>query len=386
MTTRERRRRRLRRMRYLAPMLTVACLALAGPAFADTYCVHQAGSCPAGSTDSGADLQSALDAAAATSTPDTIDLGAGTYTKSGGFTYNSANAVDLIGAGRTQTTIRGQDGHKAGITFGPTASPSSSISQLAAQAAGQQGAVGISMTDGTVHDVDVTSDPAISFGGSGVALDAATLRNSRVEITSDNPANVYGVNVGSGPSEIDDSTISSPYQGVNSNGALTIHRARVSGYYGVLEQGAALTMDNSLVISTPLGQNTAPFGLIVGTTYGPQASANVQNTTIVNPGSGGYGVSAGASGPSTGSEIDLTNSIVWGFGTTYVTHADQGASYAVVIPAHDDVNGNNNGISGSDMHSVDPGFVDASHGDYHLRFNSPLIDSTSFTQSNESST
>ncbi len=377
----------------MRPLLVIAlvggCLAVVAPAFAGTYCVHQSGSCPAGSTDSGADLQSALDSAAGTSAPDTIDIGPGSYTRSGGFTYDSANAVDVIGAGRTQTTIRGQDANKAAIKFGPTASPSSSISQLAVQAAGQQGAIGILMTGGTVREVDVTSDPAIAFGGTGVGLNAATLRNSHVEMTSDDPGYVNGVNVGaSGSSEIDDSTISSPYQGVTSNGALTIHRARISGFYGVGEEGAALTIDDSLVITTPLGPNPTPFGLLVGTTYGPQASANVQNTTIVNAASGGYGIDADTEGPNSGTEIDLNNSIVWGFGTTYIARhqQDQGTSYATVIPAHDDVNGDTNGISGSDMRSVDPDFVDAAHGDYHLRFDSPLIDVSSFTFPTESST
>ena len=96
----------------LASALTVACLALAAPAFADTYCVHQSGSCPGGSIDSGADLQGALDGAAATSAADTIDIGPGTYTKVGGYTHDSAHAVDVIGAGRMQTTIIGDSGNK----------------------------------------------------------------------------------------------------------------------------------------------------------------------------------------------------------------------------------------------------------------------------------
>src|SRR6476469_3237265 len=117
MTTRQDREWKVARMRYLlASSLTAACLAIAGPAVADTYCVHQPGSsCPGGSVDSGADLQGALTAAAGTAAADTIDIGSGTYTRAGGFTYDSANAVDVIGAGRTLTTITGDSAYKAAI-------------------------------------------------------------------------------------------------------------------------------------------------------------------------------------------------------------------------------------------------------------------------------
>src|SRR5437763_3097390 len=109
--------------RSLTIGLAACALAGAAPAAASaaTYCVHQpADPCAPGATDEGADLQAALDLAEANSNADTIQIGPGTFapTINQGFTYLSSNPVDIVGAGRGQTTITDRGHATQTLTLG----------------------------------------------------------------------------------------------------------------------------------------------------------------------------------------------------------------------------------------------------------------------------
>src|SRR3954451_25197371 len=82
-------------------MLAIA----AGSARADTYCVNTPG-CDV-PHDKGADLQQALDAAAARPGPDTVKIGNGTVTSSTGFTYDDPDPVHIDGSGGRSTGVAG---------------------------------------------------------------------------------------------------------------------------------------------------------------------------------------------------------------------------------------------------------------------------------------
>src|SRR4051794_12866144 len=89
--------------------LAVTGLAGAGTASADTYCVAK----PSCAGTAQPDVQAALTAAAVTPVPDRIEVGPGSFSTTDGFVYLGAgadNTVELVGAGRYQTELRGGTG------------------------------------------------------------------------------------------------------------------------------------------------------------------------------------------------------------------------------------------------------------------------------------
>src|SRR5215213_8077187 len=137
----------------------VAAAAIAAPAGAETYCVHQSGSCAAGTLDRGGDLEKALQDATASDVADDVAIGPGTYV--GPFDYLGTSPLRIIGAGADQTTLTAAPSASDGtVLYSKGAdvshlhvrlSPSSSWSGVAAE------------TGGLVHDITVDGDA----GGKG---------------------------------------------------------------------------------------------------------------------------------------------------------------------------------------------------------------------------
>src|SRR4051812_10430337 len=97
------------RTRALAAALVAAAvtaLGSAGSASAVTYCVAK----PACSGTVSPDVQFALTTAAITPVPDRIEVGPGAFYAASGFIYTpvgTMNSLELVGAGRDQTELRG---------------------------------------------------------------------------------------------------------------------------------------------------------------------------------------------------------------------------------------------------------------------------------------
>ena len=159
--------------RFTLPLsIAVLVFALTGVARADTYCVNASGC--TGVHDKGGDLQAALTAAEGSAGPDTVKIGA-SPDPSAGFTYNSADAVHIVGtggraAGRAGPTLTDSasspSGHVQLKVLGSTASTISGIAVVVASGSGNTGIE----TTGTIDDVLVASDDPPGTGATGVRL------------------------------------------------------------------------------------------------------------------------------------------------------------------------------------------------------------------------
>ncbi len=164
----------------------------------------------------------------------------------------------------------------------------------------------------------------------------------------------------------------------SSSGTLTASNLRVSstGFGLVAEFNAAVTVNEGL-FTMPTG---TPGGNIALVSQGG-ATLNARSLTIIGTGTGAIGIDVlGSAG--TQSHATVADSIFSGF-TTDVRREVNGAvtASADLTLDHDIVNlGVDSGVPGIQPSAVtnvnlSPLFVDASHGDYRPKFNSPAVDS-----------
>ncbi len=362
---------RLRRFalgRRLALAVTTLGLAAgvgAPAAFASaptTYCVHYSGySCPSGATDEGADLQSALNAAsgqpASSGSPNVIDIGPGSYgSGTGEFSYASANPLRIVGAGADTTTLTGT-GPTDVLSLGNTDTAETvSVSDLAISVQTQNG-TGLALTGGSADHITVASQQT---GVVGVALDGATLSSS---VISDANAET-AVETQGQPSALGDDTLQADSYGVLAEAQTTIHRITAEGAdYGVFASSAPVSIDDSLVKSACALASD-------------DGGINALNDTLVGTTGAHVGVISYAA-TSSASYIQVQNSIIYAFPYSFET-AGQSGGLAEINASTDNYDGLSYGSDITQSQSIgsDPGFVDALDGDYHLAFNSSLIDAS----------
>jgi PKD repeat protein len=371
-------RRGVRSVLPLAVLILTALAAATATASADVYCVHANASqpCAAGSHDEGSDLQAAFNAAQASASAGTVRIGAGTYQAptQGGFSYNGAPAIDVIGAGKGSTVLTGVSHDFARVlTIGTAAG--STVSDLSLRLPAFTYTRGLEMHGGTAHDIEVTNDPG-AVEATGVSLlGGATLHDSAVHLTGAQSDFNIGVASDAGPNTISDVTVVSPTYGLLASGpTTTVRRGRfTAGSAAVLAQGGTLNVDDSLLVAT----GTSPSALAAYDGSAAGSNVNGTNLTLVNTGdqAGAAGVLANGQQPGYTAEIDLYNSIVHGFPTALKT-ANQG----IVTTSADDLQGTSSTVDGGHIYgsttnvALAPGFVDEAGGDYHLRHDSPLID------------
>lgn len=363
-----------------------AALSGAAPAHAAstaaTYCVHQAGhACPAGSIDEGSDLQGALTAAAGhkttTADPNVVDIGPGTYTSSGpAFTYSSAAPLRVVGSGTGSTTLAGPSG---GIRLESTTDAQTvSIANLTVAVSGAN-QTGLAIVRGRADHVSVVDDGPVQ--ATGVELQAATLASSTVTATGNASDGVEVISPVDGigaatTSELDDDTVDAANNGVKTFAAVTVHRTRLSAAYGVSSDSGAAYVDDSLIRATGAGLVSADDA-VVGPGSPAEGSINALNDTLVAASGAPVGVIAQGDG-SQGSDIQILNSIIHGFTHAFVTTAQSG-DQATIETGTDNYDGDTIGVTAAASIGGDPGFVNAAAGDYHLRWNSPLIDRSTTT-------
>ena len=352
--------------------LALAILATAGgavaapPAWADaplTLCVHQSSACPAGATDEGSDLQSALDAAAAhpaaADSPNVIDIGPGTYiAPPHGFLYGSDNALRVDGAGDGTTLTTGPNTYSV-LSLG-NAGRTISVSGLNIVVTSTSG-TGLTLTGGTADHVAITTTQPQDIGA---VIGDSTLSSSSVNGTSDATTGVSATRA-----ELEDDTIKSGAYGIRAIGFTTIHRTSVDAQWGVSDVTGAVYIDDSLV-------KAALVGLSAQDSLG-EGSINALNDTLI--GSAGIGVQA-SSTSTDGAEVQILNSIVSGFPVSFSTQSQRGGP-ATIIASTDDYDGTiqDSGVVSSGLVSTTPGFVNPAAGDYHLAPDSPLVDASATT-------
>jgi hypothetical protein len=365
--------------------LVGAALAVAAEsAAADTYCVAPESSCPAANTYPS--LNGALSKAASNPGKDTVRLGAATYSD-GPFTANSGNPVDIVGHGTGQTILTMASQTNATVlTLNDIASTLTGVGIVVPSTSGNFGLA----ISGAATNIAITGPSATNPTGVVVSGNSASFSQSSISLPSTSSNQSTGVSGNGGT--VADSTIAA-FTGITSFSASgpTVERTKIFATTGFSVAG---TIEDSVIAVKPVGA-TAPTGLRVsGNGVIPFASLTARHDTIIGDGSAGsVGGLVFSAGGISGTTADLTvnDSILRGFTTDLSRVGTPGAACPPTCAGtanlsydYDDYGGvvSDNGGPGSNTDGghnrigVDPHFVasGATPPDYHLRYDSPLID------------
>jgi PKD domain len=358
-------------------------IAFAAPAVAsaEIFCVHSPLDC-VGTTS--ANLQAALNAADANGAgTDTINLGVGLF-NDGPAVDVAGNPVDIIGTAANQTAIRSSS-NAASLVILDIEEPTSTISHLRVHHTSTSvNATGI-VLKGTATDVLVDNDNfTTQFDGVRMVGTQAILRNSVVTLLY--PANTQNravfVTAGS-TAQVRESNLQGTI-GVLADGDTTVRRSLIRATIGVLVSSGATAGVSDTLIQVP-GPYASNF---IHSALSPEGTGtSVVNATRVTAYAGdgqGYGVwVAPNGGAGNNASANLKSTVVHGFGNSiYAQETGGGDSSAVdtSYSAYDlgtasiDAGATYTHANSVDLADLDPGFVNAAHGDFRLRFDSPLID------------
>src|SRR4051812_1941081 len=221
-------------------IVTLALLAAAPSAFADTLCVNTD---PAGCdlTYGAGQLQGALNEAAAASEADTVRIGAGTYT--GAFTYNSASNSDTIEGVGQDTKVRAPQNAIA-LSLG---SAGSTVRNLTLES-GQDGSTAIAITAGTLRDAWITTSPGVINARAAQLSGSETLVDNVV--ASSNASSLGIVTQGAGSPAIEDSSVAGASVGIEARtgSSPNVRRTRIEG----ADSSAIHALSSSINVSDSL--------------------------------------------------------------------------------------------------------------------------------------
>ncbi len=363
----------------LALLLGLAGLAVPATAGAATYCVHQGGSCSAGQTDEGANLQKALDEAGSSS-GNTVLIGPGNYTHEHGFTFNHGTPgpnVTISGAGAGQTILESTNGKPApGYVLSFAASSSSTLAGMTIHVQNGDGG-GLALSTATANGIAVATDAGGAGGQSALSpSNGATVEHSSIQGETDTgccPSAVFDNTEGE-VTLLDDTLIGFYGLDIASPSAeVTARDLRAQARVGVLVTGGSATVDDILAVLSP-GSLFASFEAYQG------GVLTVRSATVIGvdaaPDSKGLMVyGAGAA-----SKLTVEDSIVRGFPLAWERLINGSGGTASLTLENDDIaaSGANNATGSPSQAAnidLDPLFVNSAAGDYHLRFGSPAIDS-----------
>jgi PKD domain len=367
--------------RALAPLvLTVAILAGAPAASAKEWCVPPATGC----TDNAGDLQTALDLARMNAGPDSIRLGATTYTPtSGGFTYSdsgsSTNSVAITGADSTATTLT-HSSLGAILTITSSGGALNSLTDMGFHIT-QSSSAGLQGGRADATRVAVAGDPAIT-NSVGLTVASGAMRSVNVSMPLGGANQGVFVSGGTSGDGVFDSTISA--DNAVSVPLSAVQRCDVTGgHFGVLTQSGRI--DDVMVHVSGTGPDRA--GLNATNNSIADGSAVARHLTILgatDAGSIGIRVYGDSSFTGHTESLEVRNTIVRGVEHSYQRAASASPAgtanltmhYSDYDPATRDDSGLGAGPSPSDPTNLntDPLFVDPAHGDFRLAFNSPLVD------------
>jgi hypothetical protein len=304
-------------------LLVVGGAMLALPAFASatTYCVND-GSCsgtPEGS------VQQALDAASGNAGPDTVQIGAGTYSNPGGFVYDSAaldNGVTIVGAGQGTTTLT-MPGDPDACEQVLSINDASSVNDLSIKIPGTPGVnthqdIGLDLDGSKANHVSVS---AASSANDATGVFMVGNGSSFVDGTVSLPYGGHSTGVASqSNSGLVRSTVKSDYAFTHSTSGDLALLSRVTLKPGVYGYGAwtdagPIQIKNSLI---NLGTANNSVGLMVANGNGSVSpkSINADHVTIVGGGAYSRGLQVLAMSPvANGAQLasaSLTNSTIKG--------------------------------------------------------------------------
>jgi hypothetical protein len=371
----------------------LALLLVPAAAGATTYCVSKPACVTAGGT-SEPDLQTALTTAAGSPGRDRVELGPGIYSRAAGFSYVAVDPVDLVGNG-TQSDWSTVATLLLDGTANPTSetvltllsSTPSTVSNLAIQLPTGTGNsnTGLALTNGTATGVFVRGINAASVP-TGVKLTDSAFVGGRVDTPS---STATGIRAVSGSlNRIADAAIDVDATGVfaDNGTSLRLERSRIGFDANGVAVGAAT---NVSIDSTSFAlRGESPFVFGGGINFlgaaGGNSSVDAHNVTILGNGQPSeYGVQM-FNGASRTISLNLVDSVISGFPTAIRRQTIGAGARADVTTDHSayapvaDVGTVNGTLSENGRLSIaDPGFLDAAHGDVHLRTDSPLVDAGS---------
>jgi len=386
----------VRRLALVAAALVVPALPVlaAAPAYAATHviCVGV----PGGTCDeSFLALKPALLAANANGLDDLVRVAPGVYSDGPYFVGEDGHALTLQGAGQSTDPFASTT-----ITLPTSASintyvnvDGATVQNLRVVMAGGANSndTALNLSDGAAAD-HVTIVGAGTVNSVGVHVTASTLTASSVLMPRPAASDTRAVYV-EGGSTVSDSILTGTRGLVQSAPGLSDVLSRVTieaDSFGIITDGGTVTVDDT-VLDMGGAANSAGIAALNGNDSTTPMTINANHVTIVGSGSGSRGVWANATSPGgkQTSAITVSNSIIRGPATSLVAEATNTVGptstatlnvsytdYQTVSPSGAIGTNGAGGVAlgAGNVVNVDPGFVNAAAGNYHLSAGSPVAD------------
>jgi hypothetical protein len=298
---------------------------------------------------------------------DVIRVGSGTYTDG---PYVLPAGVSLRGSGAGVSAAATKLTLLAGAQTYVT-NNGGTVADLRVDVSTGNGATGIATTGGTLDNVVVVAQGATNVNG--LQSQGAQVHDATVSVLGGS-GNTAIRSLG-GNLLYSDSTWSGGAVGYRLVSG-TDHVSRVTvklADTAISVEGGTLNIDDSVIDLGTTGQTglqAKPSGTA------DTATANVTHLTVVGGNGSSRGVAADAAGAGTlTANITLTNSIVRGPTTSLVRSAGAGhtANFTVSRSDYQSTSPTAPTDGGGNL-NVDPAFINAATGDYHLRATSPVVD------------
>jgi hypothetical protein len=358
-----------RKRLLLAAAIACAALAIPSVASAEDFCVGGPAGCT-GTPVAANGLKVALTGAQSNGSADRFFLAPGIFT-SDQFTYQSAERLQIIGAGAGKTILRG---NVAGSVLTLGGDQDSSVSELRLEPTGAASS-GLTLQGTHAGGVAVDAKGVASLVTGVQLLGDSTFDDGSVDLGAIAQPAVTVYNDGA----VTDSTLTAPAgAGVLSGGNdATVRRSTLDAKIGAAAIQGHLTVSDTLVdLRGNAGAEPAYGVYLPVTASGTTAAADADRLTIVGSAGTTYGLAALADGANTSATVHMRDSVISGVGVPVGRQAQNGgtarvtsdrSAYPTAVAVPDSGPG---AIVETDRIQASPHFADG----FHLAADSPLID------------
>ena len=355
----------------------------AAPAAGATFCVAQPGCAGTPMPD----VASALNAAAASSGSDRVEIGPGLYTApSGGFVASAPEPVAVVGAGVGITILTAPAAPAGGnpgtvIDLSGAGETGVLIQDLTVRIPTGTGGTGLRLRGAAASRVVVEAPSGGAQQVGARMTQASILRDATVRLPAGTDSAAVVVRNSTGPLVLNSRLAAD--RGVDVvRGAATARLVRAeAGEAAFAATNGSLEVDGAVIRTSGAADGV---GLGARSTaldpFGPAADASVIARHVTMLGSGGRGIGISAeSFDGDAASVSVTSSVIAGAGTG-IRRVASGSGRADVAVRFSDLATNAVSASGpggqsvTDSFCAEPLFVDAVTGDLRPRAGSPLID------------